>query len=173
MRPGLLLDDETALRQAVELAEEEVQAGGIPFAALVIANGRVLGRGVNRVVADHDPTAHAEVAAMRDACRHLGSPSLSGATLVASAEPCALCLLAAASAGVSRIVYAADAVCAAAHGFDYRVTYRMLSPVRHWAPPIEHRPIPEASEPFRAWLLTRGAMPMRHGDPMSSAEVIR
>jgi len=173
MQPELLLDDDTALRRAVELAEEEVQAGGIPFAALVVANGRVLGRGVNRVLADHDPTAHAEVSAIRDACRRLGSPSLSGATLVASAEPCALCLLAAASAGVRRIVHAADAECAAAHGFDYRATYRMLSPVRHGAPPIEHRPIPEASAPFRAWLLTRGAMPMPHSGPTSRAEVRR
>lgn len=167
-------DDERRLRQAIELAREEVQAGGIPFGALVCTDAGILGRGVNRVVADDDPTAHAEVTAIRDACRHLGSPSLGRATLVASAEPCALCLLAAASAGVSRIVYAADAECAAAFGFDYRAMYRMLSPVRHRPPHIAHQPIPQAEEPFRTWQLRRGTMTARRDDTsIPRTEVIR
>lgn len=160
---SILLDDDRPLRQAVELALEEVQAGGIPFAALVFADTGVLGRGVNRVLAKHDPTAHAAVTAIRDACRHLKSSSLSGATLVASAQPCALCLLAAASAGVSRIVYAADAKCAAAYGFDYRASYQMLSPVWHRPLHIVHRPIPEAEQPFRDWQRMTGIMTIRHG----------
>lgn len=140
------------LAEAVALAASEVAAGGIPFGALVVADGLVAGRGVNRVRADHDPTAHAEIVAIRDACRNLGSPSLAGATLHASAEPCGLCLLAAAAAGIDRIVHAVSADRAAQYGFDYRGASSMLRPRRLWPMELIHMPLESAEEPFREWL---------------------
>ena len=101
--------------------------GGIPFSAFVIApNGEVLGRGVNRVREHHDPTAHAEVEAIRDACRTRKTPYLQGTTLLASGEPCAMCYMNALYAGISRVLFAVDRDEAAAHGFDYRGGYAMF-----------------------------------------------
>ena len=99
---------ETALlRQAIELAVANVSAGQLPFGALVVRDGRILATGVNSTLRDDDPTAHAEVAAIRNACRELRTLTLPGATLISSCEPCALCHAAAVSAGVLRLVYAA------------------------------------------------------------------
>jgi guanine deaminase len=102
------------LRQAIELAVQNAAAGGLPFGALVIRDGAILATGVNRELRDHDPTAHAEVEAVRNACRDLGTRALPGAWLVSSCEPCALCHAAAAVAGISRLVYAAPKELAAA-----------------------------------------------------------
>lgn len=99
---------ETAhLRRAVELAVENASAGQLPFGALVVEAGRILATGVNTTLRDHDPTAHAEVAAIRSACRSRRTLELPGTTLVSSCEPCALCHATAASAGIRRVVYAA------------------------------------------------------------------
>lgn len=95
------------LRRAVDLAVENASAGGLPFGALVVRDGLVLGTGVNTSHRDHDPTAHAEVQAIRSACRAAGSLALPGAVVVSSCEPCALCHAAAAGAGIDRLVYAA------------------------------------------------------------------
>ncbi len=99
--------DATWLRHAIELATANAEVGQLPFGALVVREGVVVASGVNTSLRDDDPTAHAEVAAVRAACRRLGTLSLAGATLVSSCEPCALCHAAAAAAGVGRIVYAA------------------------------------------------------------------
>jgi guanine deaminase len=95
------------VRQAIELAVENASAGQLPFGALVVGDGGILATGVNTSLRDHDPTAHAEVDAVRTACRALRTLALPGATLVSSCEPCALCHAAAASAGILRVVYAA------------------------------------------------------------------
>lgn len=95
------------LRRAIDLAVENASAGGLPFGALVARDGLILGTGVNTSLRDHDPIAHAEVEAIRSACRAAGSPALPGAVVVSSCEPCALCHAAAASAGIDRLVYAA------------------------------------------------------------------
>lgn len=159
------------LAEAVALAEREVAAGGIPFGALVVVDGLAAGRGVNRVHADRDPTAHAEVVAIRDACRRTGSPSLASATLYASAEPCALCLLAAATAGVSRVVHAVSADRAAQYGFDYRRLHSMLGPRQLWPVEAVHWPLDGAEEPFSAWRRLRTAAPRRqHFIPSSPVE---
>lgn len=138
------------LHEAVALAAQSVRSGGVPFAALVVSGERLLGRGVNRVRTDCDPTAHAEIVAIRDACRQIGTTSLIDATLVASAEPCALCLMAATWAGVQRVIYAADCRTAAAAGFDY-CDSAILTPARGWPMPIIQRPIAKANLPFRTW----------------------
>ena len=95
------------LRRAVVMAREHGASGQLPFAALVVRDGEVIGTGVNTAVADRDPTAHAEVAAVRDACRRTGSVDLGSAVVYASGEPCAICRTVAAASGVREIVYAA------------------------------------------------------------------
>ncbi|MGH3489887.1 MAG: nucleoside deaminase [Actinopolymorphaceae bacterium] len=100
-------DDAALLRQAVRLALQNAETGQPPFGALVVRDGEVLATGVNTTALDNDPTAHAEVAAVRAACRKLASPGLLGATVVSSCEPCAMCHATCAVAGIARIVYAA------------------------------------------------------------------
>lgn len=142
------------MEAAVAQSMEHVRDGGIPFAALVVGrDGLVLGRGVNRVREHHDPTAHAEVEAIRDAGRAHGIAHLHGATLLASGEPCALCYLSAAQAGMSRIVYAVDRDEAAAHGFDYRGGYRLFAQdPRAWRSPAATKvAVAERLEPFVAF----------------------
>ncbi len=80
------------MRRAIELSCESVSQGGGPFGAVVVLDGRVLGEGKNQVVPDGDPTAHAEINAIRNACRAQGSHSLHGAVIYTSCEPCPMCL---------------------------------------------------------------------------------
>ena len=106
-RPRPAPGEAAFLGRAVDLAVDNAAAGQLPFGALVVRDGEVLATGVNTSLRDHDPTAHAEVEAIRTACRDLHTPALPGATLVSSCEPCALCHAAAATAGIVRVVYAA------------------------------------------------------------------
>src|SRR5271156_16885 len=92
--------------QAVDLAINNVTAGGGPFGAMLIRDGAVLATGVNAVTTTNDPTAHAEVVAIRAACRTIGDFRLTGCVLVTSCEPCPLCLAAALWARVERVLYA-------------------------------------------------------------------
>jgi tRNA(Arg) A34 adenosine deaminase TadA/catechol 2,3-dioxygenase-like lactoylglutathione lyase family enzyme len=138
------------LERAVRLAVENAEAGEHPFGALVARDGEVLGTGVNAALRERDPTAHAETAALRDACRRLGTLDLSGAAVVSSAEPCPMCRAAALLAGVSRLVYAAPKEVAAAHGFVLPPALAELDAVwRDLAPGlVEHVPTRGAEEPF-------------------------
>lgn len=142
------------LDRAVALAVTNVAAGGGPFGALVVAgDGAVLAEGQNRVTRDNDPTAHAEVVAIRAACAATGSFSLEGATLYASCEPCPLCLAAALWARIGRIVYAADRHDAARGGFDDRDFYKLFDrPREEWPLPVEEARPTDATAPFDAWL---------------------
>jgi guanine deaminase len=112
------VNDADVLREAIEIGVRSASGGGGPFGALVVKDGRIVGRGNNRVVAERDPTLHAEVVAIRDACRALGTHDLTGAVLFASCEPCPMCFGAAWWARVDRIVHAASRADAAAAGFD-------------------------------------------------------
>lgn len=145
------------MEETVAFSEAHVHQGGIPFTALVVdRNGAILGRGVNRVREHHDPTAHAEVEAIRDACRTHGALYLAGATLFASGEPCAMCYMSARSAGIAHVVFAADRHEAAEHGFDYRDTYRLFAddPLDWQAPSVEKLPVPERLAPFQVFRST-------------------
>lgn len=145
--------DEGFLGRAIELAAANVAAGGGPFGALVVAGGTVLATGSNRVTRDLDPTAHAEVVAIREACRARGDFSLAGTTLYASCEPCPLCLSASLWARVDRVVYAADRDDAARGGFDDREFYELFARDRAtWATTVEAVALPNRAAPFDAWL---------------------
>lgn len=141
------------MRQAVEAAHKGSADGqGGPFGAVVVKDGRVVGVGANSVVRSHDPTAHAEVTAIRDACAKLGTHELRGATLYTTCEPCPMCLAATYWARVDRVIYGATRDDAAAIGFDDEFLYREV------ALPIDQRQLPmtqdgreTALELFRSW----------------------
>jgi len=98
------------MRQALALAEQaRDRLGEVPVGALLVdADGRCIGEGLNRTITDHDPSAHAEIVALREAGRALGNYRLSGSTLYVTLEPCAMCAMALVHARVARVVYAAD-----------------------------------------------------------------
>jgi guanine deaminase len=121
------MNDEHFLRRAITLAERAVQDGiGQPFGAVVVRDGRIVGEGCNLVTSTCDPTAHAEVVALRDACRALAKTRLEGCTIYASCEPCAMCLAAIHLAQIERLVFACSAEDAAAAGFDSRYLHERL-----------------------------------------------
>jgi tRNA(Arg) A34 adenosine deaminase TadA len=105
--------------RAIELARRGMRAGdGGPFGAVVVRDGRIVGEGWNRVLADNDPTAHGEISAIRDACRRLGTPSLEGCEIHTTGEPCPMCLGAIHWARIGRIYYGFRIEDAARGGFD-------------------------------------------------------
>ncbi|MBG6056231.1 guanine deaminase [Salinibacterium sp. CAN_S4] len=141
------------LERTIELATSNVGSGGGPFGALIVRDGELVAEGQNRVTANLDPTAHAEVVAIRAACQAVGDFSLAGATLYTSCEPCPLCLSAALWARVDRVVYAADRHDAARGGFDDREFYELFSRDRStWQLRIDSARPENASAPFDAWL---------------------
>ena len=112
------------LAHAVDIATENVRNAGGPFGAIVVsADGRVF-EGVNRVTANLDPSAHAEVTAIRNACQQLGTFDLTGATLYTSCEPCPMCLATSLWARIDKVYFAADRHDAADAGFDDAAFYR-------------------------------------------------
>lgn len=120
-------DDARHLAHAIRLSRKHMANGeGGPFGAVVTRDGDVLAEGWNQVTSSNDPTAHAEVMAIRRACERIGAFSLEGATLYASCEPCPMCLAAAYWARVSRIVYANTRQDAAAIGFDDAAIYEEI-----------------------------------------------
>ncbi len=99
--------DDDAMREALRLARRAAAMGNVPVGAVVVAEGRIVGRGANLTDTLQDPTAHAEVLALREAARTLGAWRLEGATLFVTLEPCAMCAGAALTARVARVVYGA------------------------------------------------------------------
>jgi tRNA(adenine34) deaminase len=97
------------IRRAIELAQRAArQGGGAPIGCVIVLDGEIIGEGHNQVEALHDPTAHAEIVAIRQAGAHLQHPRFQGATLYSTLQPCGMCTMAAIWAGVSRIVYGAE-----------------------------------------------------------------
>lgn len=102
-------EDAKFIRRAIELAEAAARAGvGAPIGCVIALNGQIIGAGHNDVDATHDPTAHAEIVAIRKAGSHLKRPRFEGATLYSTLQPCGMCSMASIWAGVSRIVYGAE-----------------------------------------------------------------
>ena len=144
--------DISFMRQAIRLAEESVDHGGGPFGAVIVRDGEVVSASSNSVTLECDPTAHAEVSAIREACRKLGTFSLRGCTIYTSCEPCPMCLGAIYWARIDRIWYANTRSDAAEIGFADDFIYAELSK------PLESRTLPikpllrsEAIATFRRW----------------------
>jgi tRNA(adenine34) deaminase len=95
------------MREALELAREAARRGEVPVGAVVVANGEIIGRGFNQPIGTNDPTAHAEIVALRDAARRMGNYRLTGSTLVVTIEPCQMCVGAMIHARVAKVVYGA------------------------------------------------------------------
>ena len=143
---------EQLIGRAIRLSVENVAQGGGPFGAVVARGGEIVAEGVNRVTALNDPTAHAEVQAIRLAAQRLGRFDLSDCELYASCEPCPMCLGAIYWARLSRLYYAATQHDAAAAGFDDALIYREMA----LAPSLRRLPTAslsreEALEAFRRW----------------------
>ncbi|MEE4384748.1 MAG: tRNA adenosine(34) deaminase TadA [Pseudomonadales bacterium] len=106
--PGAALDDVRFMRRALALAERAAEAGEVPVGAVVVRDGEILGEGTNRPIAARDPTAHAELEALRAACARVGNYRLPGATLYVTIEPCTMCAGALVHARIARLVYGAE-----------------------------------------------------------------
>ena len=146
-------DDQRHLARAIELSREHMDKGaGGPFGAVIVRDGEVLAEGWNQVTSANDPTAHAEVTAIRRACQEIGDFSLEGATLYTSCEPCPMCLASAYWARVSRIVFANTRQDAADIGFDDSLIYDEIpKPIPERILPMDHLPSLEARAVFDAW----------------------
>jgi guanine deaminase len=140
------------MRRAIALAHESVRTGGGPFGALLVKDGQVIGEGANQVTRTNDPTAHAEIVAIRAACRALGTFQLTGCDLYTTCEPCPMCLGAIYWARPARVFYAGTATDAANAGFDDAFIYEELKtppPARHI--PMEELLRDEGLTIFAAW----------------------
>ena len=141
------------LRKAIHLAAENIHASNAgPFGAVIVKDDKIVGQGSNLVTSTNDPTAHAEIVAIRDACRRLGTFSLAGCTIHSSCEPCPMCLAAIYWARIDEIHYGASRDDAAAAGFNDAFIYDEIG-----LPPVE-RSVParqalreEALKAFEAW----------------------
>lgn len=151
------MTDSDFLARAIELAVDNVAAGGGPFGAVIVRDGEVVAEGQNRVTRDIDPTAHAEVVAIRAACAAGGDFTLAGHTLYASCEPCPMCMASALWSRVDRVVFAADRMDAARGGFDDRRFYDLFErPRETWDVPVDSLPLANSAAPFDAWLAHEG-----------------
>ncbi len=122
-----MMSHEELMRKAIALATENVANGGGPFGAVIARGGEIVATGVNRVTASCDPTAHAEVSAIRAAAKQLQTFDLSGCTIYSSCEPCPMCLAAIYWARLDKLFYAADQHDAAGAGFDDSFIYKELA----------------------------------------------
>ena len=146
------MGNEEFMRQAIALAVENVRNGGGPFGAVIVKDGKVIATGVNRVTANNDPTAHAEVSAIRAACTKLGTFDLSGCDIYTSCEPCPMCLGAIYWAHIGKVYYGANQHDAADVDFDDSFIYREIelkpqARSKHFENILHH----EAQAPFDEW----------------------
>jgi len=153
----MFVSDETHirhLRRALKLASDNARSGnGGPFGAVIAAGDEVIAEGVNRVAANLDPTAHAEVSAIREACLKLGRFSLRGCALYSSCEPCPMCLGAIYWARLDALYFAASREDAAGAGFDDSFLYEQIPlGLRQRALPTARLLPEEGAEAFAAWL---------------------
>ena len=145
-------EDRRFMQMAIDLSIENVRQGGGPFGAVVVRDGKVLATGVNRVTSLCDPTAHAEVSAIRAACAATGEFHLKGATVYSSCEPCPMCLSALYWANVARICYGNTKEDAKAIDFDDQFIYDQLDlPYEDRSIRCEHFMGGEAIKAFRLW----------------------
>lgn len=139
--------------EAVRLARQNVADGtGGPFGCVIVHDGEIIGRGTNTVTKDSDPTAHAEIVAIRRACAHLESFQLTGCTVYCSCEPCPMCLGAIYWARPHAVYFASTRQDAADAGFDDEMIYRELAqPASERSIGMTRLEVDEAGEAFRLW----------------------
>jgi tRNA(Arg) A34 adenosine deaminase TadA len=149
---------ESFMRRALEMAVANVHAGkGGPFATLIVKDGRIVGEGSNLVTSTNDPTAHAEIVAIRNACAKLGTFQLEGCDVYASCEPCPMCFGAIYWARPHRVFYAATRREAADVGFDDALIYQEIArPPAERVITMRQMACDESSKPFEAWRSFQG-----------------
>lgn len=142
------------LQKTIELAMENVRTGkGGPFAAIITKNNEMIAQGTNTVTTSHDPTAHAEISAIRQACNVLNTFQLEDCILYSSCEPCPMCLGAIYWARLKRVVFAADKHQAEKAGFDDAFIYKEIDlPYNQRHLKTEHIALKEDNEPFDLWI---------------------
>lgn len=146
------MDKQELMRRAIALSEESVAKGGGPFGAVIARNGEIVAEAANRVTLDNDPTAHAEVAAIRLAAQRLGTFNLSGCEIYASCEPCPMCLGAIYWARLDKLYFANGRKDAASIGFDDDLIYTELQlPYTDRLLPTEIMMGDEARKAFEMW----------------------
>src|SRR5579872_2856754 len=142
----------TFLMRAIELAVASVNEGGGPFGAVIVRNGEIIAACANQVTVTNDPTAHAEVATIREACRKRNGFQLAGCEIYSSCEPCPMCLGAIYWARLDRLYFAATREQAAEAGFDDLFLYQQISlPLEQRSLPAQHVELADAMRPFRFW----------------------
>ncbi len=145
-------EDARYMQMAIDLSVENVDNGGGPFGAVIVKDGDILSTGVNRVVPGSDPTAHAEVSAIREACGKLKTYKLEGCTIYSSCEPCPMCLSAIYWAGIKRLCYGNTKADAAAIDFDDSFIYDQLDlDYDRRSVKCEHFMRDAAQKAFREW----------------------
>lgn len=148
-----MASEEVFLERALMLARRGIESGGGPFGAVVVHAGNIIGEGWNRVTTDLDPTAHAEMVAIRNACRALGRFELRGSLLYTSSEPCPMCLAAIYWARLDGVVYAGSIQDAAVAGFDdVLIGEELCKPHAARSVPMIQRQRASAQAIFRLWL---------------------
>jgi guanine deaminase len=136
------MDEKSFLCEAIELAHANVEKGGRPFGAVVVKDGEVIATGVNEILSTNDPTAHAELNAIRAASRKLGSPSLVGCAVYASGHPCPMCMAAMRLAGIGEVVYAYSNEDGTPFGLSTADVYAELAkPFAEQSMKIRHLPV--------------------------------
>lgn len=140
---------------AIEISRTGMRAGkGGPFGCVIVKDGKIIGSGSNSVLSTNDPTAHAEIVAIREACKNLGNFQLEGCELYTSCEPCPMCLGAIYWARPSRVFYANTKKDAAEAGFDDQFIYEELNlPYNLRKIPFEQGMQESAKEVFHEWIL--------------------
>ncbi len=146
-------EDSFFMRKAIQQASDGMNSGeGGPFGAIIVKDGKIVGRGNNKVTSTNDPTAHAEVVAIRDACKNLNTFQLDDCTIYTSCEPCPMCLGAIYWARPKRIVYACDKKDAAAIDFDDAFIYKEIElPIDKRSIKTEQLLRDEGLKVFKAW----------------------
>ncbi|MBS3647631.1 nucleoside deaminase [Pseudaminobacter sp. 19-2017] len=142
------------LREAIELAYANIEKGGRPFGAVVVRDGEVIATGVNEIHSTNDPTAHAELTALRAAGRKVGSPNLEGCAVYASGHPCPMCMAAMRLAGVTEVAYAYSNDDGAPFGLSTAAIYADLAkPFAEQSMTIRHVPLRLESRPdlYAVW----------------------
>lgn len=154
MPPNQLTEQERGfLERAITLSRHGMEDGhGGPFGCVIVKDGEIIGEGYNQVTSSNDPTAHAEVVAIRDACRKLGTYQLTGCEVYTSCEPCPMCLGAIYWARPQKVVYANTRADAAAVEFDDDFIYQEINAHMHDRKiPFIHVPHPLAAKVFEQW----------------------